>query len=89
MDLGGGRVLPFEFVVAIMARPGFVGNRSVVLFDLWGQRHEVPSRLVDRDPDAWVCALRKAAPHVMELHEQGHVSVKRSRELVARLRSNP
>ena len=88
VDLGGGRVLPLEFVVAVIARPGFIGVRSIVLFDIWGQRHEVPSRALDRDPDAWVATLRHLAPHVLELWEGFVPSPRRSLALADRLRAS-
>ncbi len=88
VDLGGGRVLPLEFVVAVMARPGFIGLRTVVLFDLWGQRHEVPTRVLDRDADQWIGALRLLAPHIMELREGPWASSSRSLALVSRLESS-
>ncbi|MCD6498709.1 MAG: hypothetical protein J7M25_10485 [Deltaproteobacteria bacterium] len=78
-----GRKLDLGILAAVMPHLGFVGVRSVSLYDVWGQRHDVQSGQVTGALEDWVVALRLAAPHLLELHDQWAWSVG-SRRLVRR-----
>ena len=79
-----GRKLDLDIVAAVMPHLGFVGVRSVSLYDVWGQRHDVQAGQIAGALEDWVVELRLAAPHLLELHDQWAWSVG-GRRLVRRV----
>lgn len=62
--------IPLSHLVAMACRWGFAGIRSLLVFDAWGQRHEITSGSTFEDLRTFSLRLRALAPHVMEIHEE-------------------
>ena len=70
LRMGIDEGLALDDLVALLRRRGFTGTRSILIYDLWGQRHEIPPSSTDDALDDLATALLTAAPHILEIHEE-------------------